>query len=359
MHDESLEPTPAQPAPGSDLSRLIRLPPLHDAAPAWPGAAEGSRLAARSASRRDEEEDEEDEDDEPRVRKKRARDDDDEDEEEEDEEDDKPAKKKAAPAKDKKKDAKKKDARKKPVEEEEERPRRVPKKGTKRYQMYVVNNGLGVVNGALMALFAVAGFASFHTFGYQLMQWQSGEFVSTVLLIILLCSMPLAFLVAESMLFVTPAKADARGSLMAAVSLHGICIFLGIVAFLAPTLVSDANLALRLREFTIGGANFAFWLGFLMLIGYIKQLYYYLSDQPGGNSASTLGLFFFIAIGLGYGLFYAGYTLLKSIEWLWIVLVPGWFIWDGWIGRSNVLIMRNLKTLREKIDRYIWPPDEE
>lgn len=316
-------------------------------------------MPARSVRRReedeDEDEDDEDEEDEkPRARKKPAKDDDD-----EDDEDDKPAKKPAA--KDKKKDkdkAKKKDVPEE--EEEEEEPRRIPKKGSKRYQMYVVRNGLAVLNGTLIALFAVGGYASLHLVCFQLLKFDTGtlSFISMILFSVLLGCVPFALLVAESMFFFTPVRADSRGSLIAAVTLQVIALLLVLVYFMTPTLVADASLAERLREFMLAGSNFAFWLGFLMLTSYIKQLYYYLGDKPGGNSASTLGLFFVIIVALGYGLFYAGWALLKQMEWLYMVLIPGWFLWDGAMSRCNVLILRNLRGIRDRVDNYIWPPEQ-
>jgi hypothetical protein len=339
-----------------DLRSLIRVPtPRAELPPVVEDPlTAAARLAARSVRRREDEEDEdedENDDEPPRARKKRAKKDDDDDEDE----DEKPAKKPAA--KDKKADKSKK---KRVVEEEEELPeRRIPKKGSKRYSMYVVGNGLKTLRFTLIALFGVAGYASFHLTLFQLLKFDTGtiSFVSSILMVVLIGCLPFAFLVGESMLFMTPARADARGPLIAAISLQSLSILLAIVALMATTLVTDAKLAERLQQGMIGGSNFAFWLSFLMLVTYFKQLFYYLGDKPSGNSASTLGLFFFLIIALGYAFFYVGWAVAPQVELLYFLLIPAWFLWDGAMGRCNVLILRNLKSLQDKVDNYIWPPD--
>jgi hypothetical protein len=328
-----------------DLSRLIRLPvPKDPPAPAPHGSWQDcTSMAARPVPRkeRDEDEDDDEEEEKPRPKKKRPQ------------EEEKSSKK--APAKAKEGGKKTKPAT---AEEEEEEPRerRVPKKGTRRYQLYVVNMGLSTLNIILIALFAIGGYASLHIVLFQLLNIdKSIGGISEIFLLVLLGLLPAACLVADVMFLFTPPKSDARGAIIAALTLHILALVFGIISLAAHGIVADVKLADRLQIFALGAANFSFWLGFLMMVSFLKQLYYYLGDQPAGNHISTLGLFFVIIVALGYAFFCVGATLLSSIEWLYMVLIPLWFLWDGASARFNLLLLRNIGKLSKRIERIVYP----
>lgn len=347
-----------------DLASLIRLPVPRDEAfdplrPSWLGS---TTAAARPAKGRQRDEDDEDEDDE-----------DDDEDEDDDDEDERPRKKAKAKVEAPKKKAKDDKAPKKPKKEEEEEEedepfeRRVPKKGTRRYQLYVVNNGLATLQGCLIALVVVAFLSSLDTTLFQVLQiGVSGPVsnrqrdslgdISGMVILVLQAVVPLAFLVAEGMLFFTPSRADAKGSLIAAFVLHAAPLLLLIAWLMIPSMFErDKEVAGRLQYFLLIAAHATYWLGFLMLVSYLKQFYYYLGDQPTGNTTSTLGLFYVIVIVLGYGFFFMMRFLGTWLDWLYFVLTPLWFLWDGAIGRVHFLLLRYVKRLRRRIDHVIYP----
>ncbi len=352
----------------ADLANLIRLsiPKGESFALLRPAWAEGTAAAARPAKgrQRDEDEDEDDED-------------------EDEDEDEKPRKKVKAkaveskPGKKAKEDEKpRKKAKAKEQEEEEDeddepRERRVPKQGTRRYSLYVVNNGLATLHGVLIALFVISFISSLDTTLFQVLgvgvtgpaankQRDSMGYASAIFVMILQGAMPLAFLVVEGMCFFTPAKADAKGSLIAAFVLHIASPLLLLIGLLSPYMFGLEPLVTnRLQFFLMAAAHAAFWLGFVMVITYLKAAYYYLNDQPSGNNVSTLGLFYVIIIVLGYGLFFAMQFLGGWLDWLYFILAPGWFLWDGAILRVHILLLRQLRRLRKRIDRIVYPDEDE
>jgi hypothetical protein len=163
----------------------------------------------------------------------------------------------------------------------------------------------------------------------------------------------MSFLVAEVMLFYTPSKADARGSLIAALTLHTLPLLALILWFMVPSLGLDPQVAPRLSEFMLIGAHVSFWLGFIMLITYLKQFYYYLNDQPSGNTISTLGLFYVIVAVLGYVLFFVNKYVL--VDGLYFILTPAWFFWDGGLARIHLLLLRQMQKLRKRVTRIVYP----
>jgi hypothetical protein len=372
MRKDTHRPANLDTPPLSATSMLIRLPTSRDESPEpWRlSDLDSATAAARPTPRRgrdeDEDEDEDDEEEErPRARKKRPRDDDDEDERprkkvrakkeevEDDEEDEKPRKKSRA-----------KKVEEEEEEEEEVHERRVPKKGTRRYQLYVVGNGLATLYGCLIALVLVAFLSSLDMAFFHVMELDMGARkapgdlmnISGIVMFVLQAIMPLAFLVAEVMFYYTPSKADARSSLIAATIFHVLPLLLLIFWLLIPDIVTDARLAERLRYFTLIAAHACFWLGFMMVITYLKQFLYYLSDQPAGNTISTLGLFYVIVIVFGYGLYFAKIHIDFAV--MYYILTPAWFLWDGGIARVHLLLVRNVQKLRKRVERLTYPDEE-
>src|SRR5581483_1025496 len=214
-------------APGAELNRRAARPGPLGAGPEPRRLArrEFEGMSARPASRRerDEDEDDEEEEEKPKARKKRSADD--------DEEDEKPRKKSGkAAANDRKRMAEEEE------EEEDTLERKVPRKGTRRYQLYMVVIGLSVFRASVLSLLAVGFYASLRVAVFELQRVDAGgtmSWAAGILLYIVLAAMPLPFLVAEGLFLMTPPRSDARGSVIAAMALHVLTIVICIACLLS------------------------------------------------------------------------------------------------------------------------------
>jgi hypothetical protein len=126
-------------------------------------------------------------------------------------------------------------------------------------------------------------------------------------------------------LFVTPAKVEAKGILIAGIVFGGLVFLSGILILLSGSIMSDPVRAERFSQLLGGGAGLCFFFSAMSAMAYHSKLLGFLNMKLEASQPITNTMFYFLYLAVMFVIYfatpYACYYLMNLVGWLLLLAI--------------------------------------